>query len=163
MRHVTATLLVCLWLAGCAPAPVFKLSSTPLDVEPQAVARAPERYGDARVVWGGRVLEVRNGAAASEIVVLAYPLDGSQRPQPDQSSEGRFVVALPGYVESLDYPPGRYVSVAGRLAGTRVEPVDAHDYRYPEVAADAVHLWPAGFEHDRPQIHFGIGISGAIR
>jgi outer membrane lipoprotein len=127
------------------------------------VIHTPERYHAGDVIWGGRIIEVRNGAEASELLILAYPLDIGQRPRPKEGSYGRFVAVLPGYVESFDYPQGRFISVVGRIDGARAETVDGHDDLYPWVQAETVHLWPPGFENSGPQIHFGIGISGAIR
>jgi outer membrane lipoprotein len=33
------------------------------------------------VIWGGRIVQVQNYADHSEVELLAYPLDSSQRPQ----------------------------------------------------------------------------------
>src|SRR5512146_1842449 len=87
-------------LAACAPPPVLKPMTPPVDVEPEAAAAASERYHGAEVLWGGRIVEVRNRADVSEIVIVAYPLDGGQRPRPKEASQGRFVAVLEGYVES---------------------------------------------------------------
>ena len=156
-------LLLCLAVAACTPPPVFKPITPPLDITPEAVARMPERYHAGKVIWGGRIIEVRNRDTASELVILAYPLDAGQRPRPKEGSFGPFVAVLPGYVESFDYPKGRFVSVIGSIDGARLERVDEHDDIHPLVHADSVHLWLPGFENSGPQFHFGIGISGAIR
>ena len=150
-------------LAGCAPPPVLKPMSAPLEIAPEAAASAAERYHGAEVVWGGRIVEVRNRADVSEIVIVAYPLDSGQRPRPKETSQGRFVARLDGYVESYDYAQGRFLTLSGKIDGSLSEDVDQHPYVYPVVHAEGVHLWPAGFEHSAPQVHFAIGVSGAIR
>jgi outer membrane lipoprotein len=150
-------------LTACTPPPVLKPMTAPVDVAPEAAAAAAERYRGAEVVWGGRIVEVRNRADVSEVVVVAYPLDSGQRPRPKETSQGRFIAVLEGYVESYDYPQGRYLTLSGKIDGSISENVDEHPYLYPVVRAEGVHLWPAGFENSAPQVHFAIGVSGAIR
>ena len=135
----------------------------PQDVAPNAAAAAPERYRGAEVVWGGKIIEVRNRADASEIVILAYPLDSSQRPRAKEPSQGRFIAVLDGYVESYDYPHDRFLTLSGKVDGSLSEDVDEHPYVYAIVRAEGVHLWPAGFGNSTPQVHFAVGVSGAIR
>ena len=161
-RYCTYVLI--LTLVACAPPPpVLKPMSTPLDLAPDAVAAGIERYHGAEVVWGGRIVEVRNRADATEIVIVAYPLDGGQRPRVKEPSQGRFIAVLEGYVESYDYPQGRFVTLSGKIDGSVSEDVDEHPYLYSIVHAEGMHLWPAGFENSAPQVHFAIGVSGAIR
>lgn len=155
--------MLILALAACAQPPVLKPMSPPIDVAPEAAAARIERYHGAEVVWGGRVVEVRNRADASEIVVVAYPLDGGQRPRPKEPSQGRFIAVLEGYVESYDYPQGRFLTLSGKLDGSVSEIVDEQPYRYPVVRAEGLHLWPAGFANSGPQVHFAVGVSGGIR
>jgi starvation-inducible outer membrane lipoprotein len=70
---------------------------------------------------------------------------------------------LEGYVESHDYPHDRFISVSGKVDGRLSEDVDDQPYVYTLVRAEGLHLWPAGFENSAPQVHFSIGVGGAIR
>ena len=148
-------------LAGCAT-PVFKdapaASATPLEV-----ADAPQRFQDADVVWGGKILDVRNLAETTEVQVVAYPLGRGQRPDPAAPTQGRFLIELPGFVEPLDFPAGRFLSVRGRVEGARTRRIDDREYTYPLLRKDALHLWPPNYPHDNGQVHFGIGIGVGIR
>jgi outer membrane lipoprotein len=148
-------------LCACTPPPVLKTSSAAIAVTPADAAALAEHYQGAQVVWGGELLEVRNRENASEMVVLAYPLDAGQRPQRRDASMGRFIAVLPGYVERYDYPSGRYVTIAGTLNGTRDDLVGEQRYAYPVVKTDAVHLWQPDF--DQRHWHVSIGFGGAIR
>ena len=150
-------------LAGCAPPPVLKPMSTPVAIAPEAAAAEAARYDGSPVVWGGRIVEVRNGANSSEIVIDAFPLDSGQRPRTKESSQGRFFVRFDGYVESYDYPQGRYLTVSGRIEGSVSETVDEKAWQYVVVRAEDLHLWPVGFEKSAPQVHFSLGVSGGIR
>jgi len=160
-RHFSALALIAA-LAGCAQAPVLQTSVIAVSDAPQAVAAAPERYHDAEIVWGGSIIAVRNGNNSSEIEILAYPLNEGQRPLLDKPTEGRFIAVLPGYVESLDYPQGRFITFSGHLLGVRSGQVDEHEYAYRLLQAANHHLWRQGFQNDGPQFHFGVGIGVGI-
>ena len=149
-------------LAACAAAPVLK-DAPPASPPPAQVATAPERYRGADVVWGGKILGVHNLEDTTEVQVVAYPMDASQRPDQSAGTEGRFIVVLPGYVEALDFPSGRFLTVRGHLDGTRVGRVDDHDYVYPLLRRDALHLWPVNFPNERARVSFGVGLGVGIR
>ena len=147
-------------LAGCAT-PVFK-GAPPTATTPAEIAAAPERYHGLDVVWGGKIVDVRNLADSTEVQIVAYPLDASQRPDPKASTLGRFIVALPGYVEPFDFPAGRFVTLRGQVAGSRTLPVDEHDLTLPVVADATVHLWPPNFPYEEPRVHFSFGVGVGV-
>ena len=122
----------------------------------------PERYHGADVIWGGKIIEVRNLADTTDVEVVAYPLDASQRPDPNAPTSGRFIVAIPGYAEPLDFPAGRFVTLRGRIDGTRVSRVDEHDVAFPLVTEANVHLWPMNFPYEQPRVHFSFGVGVGI-
>jgi outer membrane lipoprotein len=146
--------------AGCAT-PVFK-GVPPTTATPAEIAMQPERYHDADVVWGGKILDVRNRAEGTEIEIVAYPLDNVQRPDQNAPTQGRFIVALSGFVEPLDYPPGRFVTLRGRIAGTRVARIDERDIVFPLVGDATLHVWPVNFPYERPHVSFGLGVGLGI-
>jgi outer membrane lipoprotein len=164
-HHRTRRLATCLTgalaLTGCAT-PVFREASS-VAGSPGHVAAEAARYEGAEVVWGGKILDVRNGATASEIQVAALPVDRAQRPDPSARAAGRFLIELPGFVEPLDWPPGRFVTVHGRVHGTRTRLIDGRDYTYPVVTQAEVHLWPENFPRERGRVSFGIGVGVGIR
>ena len=151
----------CIALAGCAATPVFKDAPATATM-PADVAVQPERYHDADVIWGGKILDVRNLTDRTEVQIVAYPLDDSQRPEQTAPTQGRFIVALPGYVEALDFPAGRFVTLRGRLNGSHVGRVDDHEYVFPLVENATVHLWPVNFPYERPRVSFGLGVGVGI-
>jgi len=162
-RRVWVAVVLIAAFAGCTPAPVLKPAAAPIDIAPDATAVADGRYRDANVVWGGQIVEVRNRADVTEIVIDAYPLDAGQRPLPKKDKQGRFVAVLPGYVEGQDFRHGRFLSVAGTLAGNAVESTENGERTVPVVLVADSHLWPPGFPNSGPDVHFAIGVSGGIR
>ena len=157
------SLLLSALLSGCVTRPVITPPANLSAALPYEVAAEPERYSGAEVIWGGSILAVDNRETETEVTILAYPLDGAQRPVPQAPSVGRFIILLPGYVERHDYPDGLFVTLDGRLAGVRAGQVGEHDYVFPLVEARHVHRWPPGFQFDRPQWRVGVGIGIGIR
>jgi outer membrane lipoprotein len=157
---ILAILSAVLAISGCAT-PVFK--DAPATVAtPAEMAAEPERYHGADVVWGGKIIDVRNLAETTEVEVVAYPLDASQRPDQNAPTLGRFIVAIPGYVEPFDYPAGRFVTLRGHITGTRVSRVDERDVVFPLVADATVHMWPVNFPYEQPRVHFSLGVGVGI-
>ena len=153
-----------LTLAACAPAPIYKTSPTTVVATPAQVGQTPERYSSNEVVWGGRIVHVSNFADHSEIELLAYPLDSSQRPRANDNGSGRFIAVLHGYVEPLNYPAGALMTVDGKLNGTRSGKVGEADYLFPLVDVTQSHVWTAEeMDKGRSNVRFGVGVGVGIR
>lgn len=151
-----ATLLL---LVACAPAPIYPTSTDAVGAAPFEVAQAPERYSHGDVVWGGRIVQVTVLADHSEIELLAYPLDSSQRPKAGDRGNGRFIAVMPGYVEPLAYPDGALMTVSGKLNGSRAGKVGQADYVFPLVATDQAHVWTAEeMRQGHSNFRFGVGV-----
>ena len=152
-----APVLLAALLAACAPAPIYKPDSATVTAAPSAVAATPERYTGRNVIWGGQIVAVRNFPDHSEIEVLGYPLDSSQRPQMDKTAGGRFIALMPGYVEAMDYPPGAPFTLRGRIEGARSGQVGHADYVFPLVQVEQSHRWTPE-EMSKPHVSFGVGV-----
>jgi outer membrane lipoprotein len=163
LRPMLASLFA-LALAACAPAPIYKTTPTAVAAVPAQVAQSPERYAGGDVVWGGRIVQVQNFADHSEIELLAYPLDSSQRPKVNDSGNGRFIAVLPGYAEPLDYPAGALMTISGKLNGSRAGQVGEANYVFPLIAVSQSHVWTADeMNKGRNNFHFGVGVGVGIR
>lgn len=150
-------------LVACAPAPIYKPSTGAVIVTPMQVSQTPERYTSGEVIWGGRIVQVTNLSDHSEVEVLAYPLDGSQRPKANDSGNGRFIVAMPGYVEPLDYPSGSLITISGKLNGSRAGKVGEANYVFPLVSATQSHVWTQKeMQQGRSNVSFGVGLGVGI-
>lgn len=150
-------------LTACAPPPIYKADASVVTATPGQVAATPERYRDAQVIWGGRVIAVRNFPDHSEIELLDYPLDSSQRPRMNRTAAGRFIALMPGYVESMDYPAGAPMTLRGTIEGVRTGKVGEADYAFPLVGVAQSHRWtPQEMDQGHPHFSFGVGV-GVIR
>jgi outer membrane lipoprotein len=155
--------LALLLLAACAPAPIYKTTSGTVKALPMQVAQSPEQYGKGEVIWGGSVVNVHNFPDHTEMEILGYPLDSSQRPQPNAQGVGRFIAVFPGYLESFNYPNGSLVTLSGQLSGSRAGSVDQAPYTYPLVTVAQSHLWTQDeLRQGHPNISFGVGVGVGI-
>lgn len=163
VRSTLATGLLA--LAACAPAPIYKASPSTVSTAPNIVAQSPAQFTNADIIWGGRVVEVRNLTDRSEVEIVGYPLDSSQRPKLDNNGGwGRFIAVMPGYVEAFNYPTGALITLTGRVTGTRDGNVGQANYVFPLVSVAQSHVWtPAEMEAGKSNVSFGVGVGGVIR
>lgn len=104
--------------------------------------QAIDRSVGAPVRWGGMIVETRPEAERTCIEVLARELDARARPEPSDQDLGRFLACDSSFLDPEIYTKGREVTTVGRLAAFQTGQVGEFEYRYPRVAADAIHLWP---------------------
>ncbi len=138
-----ALLLVAVaWLAGCVSVPEPLRSGPQQSPDPAQVRAAPEQYAGMGVRWGGVIVAVENGAAQSEVEVVARPLSGSARPLLTDATAGRFLARISGFIDPVDYAAGREITVVGVVEGVEQRDIGAYRYSYPRVKVTSHHLWP---------------------
>ncbi len=146
-------------LAACASGPKFDPAATELSVSPRQVAANTDQFLDSRVIWGGLIVNATNLENATEIEVLAYPLNSSQRPQLDQSPLGRFLVMQDGYLETVTFSRDRVITVTGTVRETVIGRVGDSEYVYPVVHSDGLYLWSRADRGFWDNVSVGVGVS----
>jgi outer membrane lipoprotein len=146
---------------GCATTgehcrrPIGDRSLTP------AVAAAGDGQVGASITWGGTLVSSKNLADATDLEVLAYPLDDCGRPLLGEPAQGRFIIRRPGYLETADLAPGRRVTASGRIIASAEGHIGEADYRFPVLEDAAPTIWPernGGYGGSvRPWISIGVG------
>ncbi len=151
--------ILTLLLSACASGPRFETKGVDGAITPQRAVVEGDTLRGGRVLWGGVIITSANLADATQIEVLAYPLDSDQWPvQSEQPPQGRFIVRQEGYLETSEYAPGRIVTVIGALDGVQLGTVGEAEYRYPVVVPGKLHLWPKAGKGSETRFHFGIGV-----
>lgn len=141
MRGVSAFFAVML-LAGCATTVPEAIRTAPSSDISVAKARADAKaYIGQRVRWGGTVARVENHEASTDLEIVARELDRLGRPQNIDSSFGRFIARVTGFLDPVVYSEGRYVTIAGTITEEIIGRIGEHTYRYPLVNADSAYLW----------------------
>lgn len=154
MNRRFALLILLPMLAACATSP-FSESGLIAPFGPADALRGDVALGQ-RVLWGGRIVGVANTSEYTELEMLALPLDRADRPR--ESAEGgvRFVVRYRGFLEPVNYAPGRSVTAMGRFDGVEARSVGEFEVDQPVLDARQLELWPA--RDERPRTSFGIGV-----
>ncbi len=145
-------------LASCATKPLFDTSQVNRSPTPRTVVAEPALSHGDTVLWGGTILDTRNLQQTTQIEVLAYPLDASERPIQDSKPLGRFIVQHNGFLEPTDYAQGRQLSVLGNISDNQTGSVGDSTYTYPVINARELQLWSKEGKYSGTSFHFGIGV-----
>lgn len=138
-----AWILPLLVLAGCASEVPQSISEPPAEeiTFAQALAQADALKGRA-VRWGGAIARVENLKEETWIEIVERPLASDGSPGYRDSSGGRFIAKIAGFVDPVVYAPHRLITVAGALDGIATREIGEYPYRYPVVRVSAYYLWP---------------------
>jgi outer membrane lipoprotein len=158
LRLLLALLPVLALVAACANIPEFDLRVVDSALQPDSPAARLDSARGHIVHWGGMIVSSTNLQDSTRIEVLAHHLNREGRPESGAPALGRFLLTHPGYLETVDYAPGRLISAVGTLQGTREGLVGEARHTYPVIQAGQLYLWPKNAAGSEPRIRFGIGI-----
>jgi outer membrane lipoprotein len=158
-RNIAAIVLCFAFLAaGCAPSIsqqtrnqiTYTGSFTSLQAD-------PEGHAGEIIMLGGRILSTSTSAEGSEIMVLQTRLGFNHRPKPADQSEGRFLAVSDEFLDPALYRKGVWITLAGKVVGSSLRPIDDVQYRFPQIDVMEIRLWPPQGQSS-PQFHIGIGL-----
>ena len=142
-KQLFLTLIASLALAGCAsPIPELIKNAPVSDIRVEEAQQKPDNFVGSEVRWGGNIIKVENLENATLVEVLSRRLFTDGKPDSDSKSQGRFKIALPGFVEPANFPKDRMITVRGRVASLSKGKVGSFQYPYPIVEPDMYYLWP---------------------
>jgi outer membrane lipoprotein len=119
------------------------------DVYFSSVLSNPGAFAGETVIWGGRIIETVNHEGYTTVKILQMALDSYGRPQGENTSMGRFMGRIAGFVDDEIYHRGRLITVAGEITGSETERLGETTYTYPVVQVKETHLWqwpPYGYD-----------------
>ena len=93
------------------------------------------------VRWGGKIAGVENHATETWVEVVQEPLNHFGRPIESDSSEGRFIARIDGFLDPRVYTKNRLITVAGTLEKTVQRPIGEYQYTYPLMHAVVYYMW----------------------
>jgi len=159
LANLVLMAMLMLGLVACASGPRYDLRQVDTALTATRTAAAPAEHAGARVIWGGVIIATRNQSGYTEMEILSYPLDSAQRPDTRSSEQGRFIARYPGYLEGVDYAPGRQITINGKVEKVLEGKVGDAPYTFPVIQTDNVYLWPLDNRtQSSPQFHFGVGV-----
>lgn len=150
-------LAVCPLLFACASSPVADGDIQVAPIGPAHVL-AEQGHEGQMVVWGGRIAAVYNLSDRTELEIVSLPLDRADRPRLEAEPGVRFVAVQAGFLEPMQYAPGRYVTLLGSVEGIEQRSVGEFLYDHPVMVTERLHLWPRDTASWRQQPRFSVGI-----
>jgi outer membrane lipoprotein len=139
---VLSSLVLGFSLAGCAGVISPELRGRAVPVESlRELRESPDRYRGSLVILGGEVIEVRNQAEGTSLVVLGRPVKGRERPDRLEEAGGRFIARFSEFLDPEVYARGRKVTIAGEVVGVEPERIGEAVYPYLVLEGREVYLW----------------------
>jgi outer membrane lipoprotein len=145
-RSLLLLVSLVLILQGCATLPK-EFSEIPVkkEINLSQVLSSPENYKGSQILWGGRIVSCFNKEDFTLLEIVQFPLDLEGKPQADTSSEGRFLVETPKFLDCAIYTPGKLITVAGVFKELRDGKIGEKSYKFPVLEGKAFHLWKEEF------------------
>jgi outer membrane lipoprotein len=146
---------------GCVPQIISPATLQHVDqtITIEQLKLRPSSFISKNILLGGEIIQTRNTADVTTIMVLALPLDRNRKPLAGSVSGGRFIVRQPSFLDPAIYRPGRKITVAGVVVGEQSLPLGEIIYRYPVIKNRELYLWPEeDYLRQEPAVHFGVGI-----
>ncbi|WP_286235232.1 Slp family lipoprotein [Thalassotalea sediminis] len=103
--------------------------------------RADSNLKGQQARWGGVIAKVTNQSENTIIEVVHFDLKPSMRPKVKDETKGRFKVIYPGLLDPVIFKEGRSITAIGQVGILSSGKIGEHDYQYPTLMADYVHLW----------------------
>lgn len=145
---ILSGLAAALFLAGCAITPLPKTDSALVSLTPDEVQKSGQT--GVKVRWGGVIVQTTPEAAQTCFEISSRPLDKWGEPLHNDQTLGRFMACAKGFYEPSVYAAERKLTVVGELAPVVAGMVGRHEYRYPMVRIEALHLWPVAQPASQP-------------
>ncbi|MGD9330907.1 MAG: Slp family lipoprotein [Desulfobacterales bacterium] len=128
-------------LLGCRVISGAMMDEALRDVHFSQLTQDPSAFRGQTVILGGHVIEVRNEAQETLMLILQTPLGFGQQPLPPDRSGGRFMVRHEGFLDPEVFAKGRTITVAGQVTGVTREAIDHDPYDYVILTAREIYLW----------------------
>ena len=112
------------------------------DVQPAEVQGDAQRFVGTQVRWGGTIAQTQNREEFTEVEVVSRALDSDGEPVSGDSSRGRFIARIDGFLDPLIYAEKRNITVSGRVAGAVERNIGERSYIFPVVEVKVHYLWP---------------------
>lgn len=91
--------------------------------------------------WGGVIADVKNNADNTMIEVVNFTLTSSTRPKPSTETQGRFRLYFDGLLDPVIYQKGLSLTAVGVVQEAEEGKIGDHQYKFPVLNANHVHLW----------------------
>ena len=142
MRKVVVLFGLALLLYGCTYA-ISRSMTAQADktVTFEMLQTDPDAFKGKIIILGGTISQINTTKQGTLIEVVQKPLDYWGKPKRTKRTEGSFLVLYPGYLNTMTYTPGREITLAAEVEGTRSKALGETEFMYPLVLAKELKLW----------------------
>jgi outer membrane lipoprotein len=153
MKRIAYVIGIALVLQGCVYAISSELSrKADKTISFDKLQADPDAHKGKLLILGGIIAQTTAIKQGTLIEVDQQKLDYWGKPERTKRTGGRFLVFYPGYLDALVYYPGRDITVAGEVQGTRSTALGDRQYDYPIILSKELKLWPRVRESlEKPQ------------
>lgn len=145
-------------ISACAPVISQKTMETiDKSISFEALHKNPDIFKGKTVVLGGQIITTTVKANETWIEVLQKPLGYRQKPLDTDESSGRFLARFEGFLDPSIYKSGRKLTVAGKVEGRIIRPLNELNYTYPVLFVQEHYLWKADYDYSATRFGVGIG------
>lgn len=159
-QHISNILILvgmAVWISGCGGISKQVRSQVTYTGTFDQLQADPEQKIGETVIFGGKIIGTQVLDTGTELTVLQLALSGSDRPQDNDQSKGRFIVRSAQFLDPALYPDGTLITVVGKFTGSQERPIGQMPYRYPVIDPLEIKKWPVETDTS-PRFHFGIGV-----
>ncbi len=134
--------LILTFISGCVHVPEsLRVDEGTTLTNFSQVRENPTQYQGNLVRWGGVIAKVENNAQNTMLEIVHFTLKSSARPTVKDKTQGRFRVYYQGLLDPVIYKEGRSVTAVGYVVPSEGGKIGEHEYTYPVMKANDVHLW----------------------
>ncbi len=101
----------------------------------------PDTFKGKILILGGSISQITHKKQGTILEVDQKPLDYWGKPKRTKKTGGKFLVLYPGFLNTFVYAPGREITMAAEIEGTRSKALGDVEYSYPVVTAKEIKLW----------------------
>lgn len=159
MKILTSVIMVLL-LGACSSVPKKLRVAEGISLLPyETVKNSPTSHKNSTVRWGGEIVSTINHKDSTMVEVVNLKLSSSSKPKVKNESSGRFRLYYKGLLDPVIYKKGNMLTVVGTINGQEPGKIGEHEYSYPVVNAQSIHVWKnikqIKIKHDDPFYNYG--------
>ena len=154
-KKITVLLSSALVLSACVHVPEkLRVDEGQVLTNFTAVKESAANTHGQQARWGGVIAGVTNNQDNTMLEIVHFDLKSSTRPSVKDETKGRFRVYYDGLLDPVIYKKGRSITALGVVQGEEAGKIGEHDYQYPVLKANYVHLWKEVKEVDVRVNHY---------
>lgn len=139
MKQLLAMLVIQLLVACATQPPAHNLANASLTLN--AARAAPDAAIGKKIRWGGTIVSVVNQPQQTRLEIVSRPLRANGRPRESDTTDGRFLAIIDGFLDPVVYAKGRQITVQGVVTGVEAGSIGEYPYHFVVVSVTSHTLW----------------------